>query len=358
MRTRVAALALGMLAAVGAALPVYAQVPTPTPWPTPSGPIALSNTMVYRGVGVPAGSCVYDGTDAGCDWLIVTQYDIPYLNPPVATPTPTGGPLPQSGVSNAFVLRLTDGTGTTIALNTLIGCCHQRGANTGVASIYLTAAQTASLTWGDTDLQLRLDATQPSFPAPPTSAVATPLAYDDATDKGTAQSHLAMLIIAIAQSLTESWGIELIGSSSLQGLNVTGETYFTQAIPGLRAMAPDAFATQTAQPVATVFPTPTGTPFGYSINNTFGPSDGYGHFLDNIGALFSWPRALTATVVTLLLFCVLVGFCIAKLRDSRIGLLIGFPVWMYGAYLGVPLQVHFLLMFACFGLLMHVLFWR
>ncbi len=197
------------------------------------------------------------------DLLIVVRYQIDY-----------GGSAPDDHVGITFLVRLETGT-TTIATNVPYpyfdsdGDGNTDGYGDGIASIYMTAAQTlaAGLTdsagawtvWPPTTFTVYLEGNPSSFTTIPDDATAMVAGDFVATEvAATNETALGNDVLTWANQIQSAWGLNLLVQGQ-QLLNSTdGGAYFTLSIAALRQMAPLIFAIRTESPTIPTAATTTG----------------------------------------------------------------------------------------------------
>jgi hypothetical protein len=199
-------------------LPAYA---TSLPDSTPT----VEKFNVYRNVRQPG------------DMLLLIYGNIPYATPPIEPS------------SSTFVWRLfkTDnvteiGAATPYAYN-------DNGYGYNITSMYFNSANVTSLgiTWG-TAYPVRLSGNPTYFSASPIyNYVLSASDYSSLTVAASVQTELATRIFALATDLNIKWGLTaayslLTETETGTVLSVYGEAFFRNAIYGLQALCPSAFA--------------------------------------------------------------------------------------------------------------------
>lgn len=271
------------------------------------------------------------------DFLVVVEYNIPYASPPTTS------------AGDTYILRMMSVDGLTQLGSNIPYPYNDFGYNYGVTSIYFTAAQVTSLglTW-EAAYILRLEGNPLQFAAAPPLAIYALAAgdYDPSTTADGSRAALATKVIAIAEVLQAQWAITLLTSGpSAPVLNSTGAQYFGLAIRSLVNMAPQAFSSLIVQPIATIFPTPTGTPFAIGIGQTFTDNDAIGKGRSALSVFFFGDTDSQNTVATML---TIIGYIAAivvsymKFGTATPGILIGFLLMPVGVYLGMPFAMMFI----------------
>jgi hypothetical protein len=200
----------------------------------------------------------YTGILEAGDLLIVAEYDINY-----------GTAIPTDFDANAaFIFSLETSTGSVEAVNAPYAY-NESGYNKGVVSLYISSASrdAAGFTWpfSDDGMVVRLKGNPTVFTTIPAASplTLTGTHFQSTDDATTNKNALTTRVVQAAGTLEQAWALLLLNSSNL--LNDTGADYFTRAIPGLRSMAPAAFAISTESPN---FGTPVPTPGGYASTVT------------------------------------------------------------------------------------------
>jgi len=210
---------ISMLVAILAALlissPVYADTPDPDDTP------ALVQVDVYRNL-LETGDRLY----------------LAYINIPYAT-------LPDTDVTDTFILRLIDTDGTTVLGSTVGYAFNDDGYGYNVWSMYFDAA--AALTW-EALYTLRLSGNPAVFDTPPVYNFSIGAGdYTSLVTSAENKAGLATRIIAIADDLDNKWALAVASSLLAETeagtvLSIYGESFFKGCIYGLQALAPAAFA--------------------------------------------------------------------------------------------------------------------
>jgi hypothetical protein len=206
-----AALLAGLL--VGS--PAYADTPNPDEVPT------FVQVDVYRNL-----------LETG-DRLYLAYINIPY------------GTLPDTDVTETFILRLIDTDGTTVLGSTTGYDFNDDGYGYNVWSLYFPAAD--ALTW-EALYTLRLSGNPVVFDTPPIYNFSiTAGDYTLMTTQAENQQALATRILALADDLDDRWDLAVTSSLLWEAeigtvLSMYGESFFRGAIYGVQALAPLAFA--------------------------------------------------------------------------------------------------------------------
>jgi hypothetical protein len=182
------------------------------------------------------------------DMLVAAEYNIAYST------------TPADSTSVNYIFRLKNGT-TTLATTTPYPYTDS-GYGKGVVSVYLTAAQVTAASlgaWPFSGLTLELSGNPTIFTTVPTTTLTLASGnYSTSSGQSTNQTQLNTKVLGAANLLEIAWGVDLLTDTGR--INATaGAIYFTNAIPDLRLMAPDAFSVSTETPTV---PTPVPTPGG------------------------------------------------------------------------------------------------
>jgi len=160
--------------------------------------------------------------------------------------------LPSETIAEAYLVAFLDTDGTTQLASVMPYPFVDNGYGRGIAWIYFSAAQatTYSLEVASSSLyRVRLvgNPTVPSgWVGDPPSVIAS---IDLWQTEGDPAVILALRVLYYAGVLGTAWGYDLLQTTAFGNrLSALGETYFTNAIPYLRIMAPGAFASGTVEP--------------------------------------------------------------------------------------------------------------
>lgn len=264
------------------------------------------------------------------DLLVLTEYDIQYATIPT-----------DFMADEAFFVQLLNGT-DVIAMNQPYPF-NQSGYNQGVASVYMSAAETfeKGLTnnngewanWGPTTFTSRIIGNPVVWATIPEDTQSlTSTAFSSDQEAKTNEVALANKVMDIARDLEGAWSVIMI-SSDPDVLSDTGAQYFPLAIPELFRMVA---GIQLISSLPATFPTPVPTPGVYASDsqdryaNTVWIQGGFDSLAEDTGMGSMALRAIFMIVI----FMVVVGF--AAYHMGTLGGLLGFV----GVFvIGVPLFV-------------------
>lgn len=161
--------------------------------------------------------------------------------------------LPSESATEAYLAVFLDTDGTTQLASVAPYAFVDNGYGRGLMWIYFTAAQAATynLIVANSSLyRIRLVG-NPTVPSGWTGDPPSVLTSIDLWQtEGSTSVIIALRVLYYAEVLGLAWGYDLLQTTSLGNrLATLGETYFTNVIPGLRAMAPGAFASGTVDPI-------------------------------------------------------------------------------------------------------------
>ena len=264
------------------------------------------------------------------DLLVLTEYDIQYATIPT-----------DFMADEAFFVQLLDGT-DVIAMNRPYPF-NQSGFNQGVASVYLSAAETLEkgltdsngdwASWGPTTFTSRIignPVVWSTIPADTQSLASTAFSADQLAN--TNEVELANKVMDIARDLEAAWAVIMI-SSDPDVLSDTGAQYFPLAIPELFRMVA---GIQLISSLSATFPTPVPLPGQFATNSQDRYADtpwiqgGFDSLAQDTGLGSIALRA----IFMLIIFTVVVGF--AAYHMGSLGGLLGFV----GVFvIGMPLFV-------------------
>ena len=175
------------------------------------------------------------------DMLLLLRYKIDYST------------IPSEPVNETFLVRLRSSDGTTqIGVNTP-QAYRDNGYGESITSLYLTPdeVEADSISWHDA-LVLRLEGNPTSFTDPDaaTFTLATESYSTGDNSRENNRRQLTARILAICKELQEEWGGSLLLDETAIGsrLTATGELFVGLTIPGIRAMAPEAYTVQSLDP--------------------------------------------------------------------------------------------------------------
>ena len=178
------------------------------------------------------------------DQLYLVEYFVDY--------DPDGDPAtddnPDENITEAYLGRLMDGIDE---LGTVAPYAYyDEGYEAGVFAIYFSASDPNLPTWNGAYVMNFMGNPALSWDdAIPSTSVDVFDLWSDSTSIADTQNELAARILYLADQLELAWGINMTDSTGTGSyLSDYGETYFTNAIFNIRAMAPEAFAGRTIRP--------------------------------------------------------------------------------------------------------------
>lgn len=243
---------------------------------------------------------VYRHLNQDDDWLAVVPYSIPYTVEP------------DDSIDKTFIFRLIDSDGVTELGSVLAFPYINGGYGDGVVSFYFGPDDAP--TW-DTEYTIRVDENPSAFETPLTwSFTVSSSAYSTYDTQEGNRALLQANIIAICRDLEISWSIELLGESEVSTvLNEYGEAYFRNSIIGLQAMCPSLFSVEIT-PV-----TPERRSWDYTFAEAFATKYAgtfWANAMTGFAGLFNVDSSPAASIVSLLLVVVIMGFSQRKLKAT------------------------------------------
>lgn len=270
----------------------------------------------------------YEGVVQPEDELCVVYYEIDYATPPTET------------VTQAFVGRFfKDGVETnSVAPFTYTGSVSTttppyKGYGQGIFSFYWNAAQAATA-FGGTTYSVKLQGNPTVFAGTPPEANSSSVSFIGTPANTLLQQDIAEKALLIQTNWSGNDITLLTTASNQTVLTLTGQTYFTNAIPGLSQMTPLLFTNQLQQVALTdveVDPS-VATTFENLYNGTAleDPWTAFGSFF----GLSSLVGRVALSLV--LMMAVAVGVTIAAKGRADFGVFIGFgPMPPLLIYLGL-----------------------
>lgn len=195
---------------------------------------------------------IYQNTLATNDQLSLIYFHICY-----GADCKTG--IPTDPASTNFIIREFDSTGAEVGRTVPVTLTANalNGYNYGVASIYF--APGAGPTWSSTvTFSIEGNPTVSWSSTTPYAAFNAPTWCSTCGTLLTAQAALTNQVIYLGGQLTTRWnvnGVSLTQNVATgQKLTSNGETYFGAAIPNLRLMAPNVFASSVTSPKLSLTP--------------------------------------------------------------------------------------------------------
>lgn len=254
------------------------------------------------------------------DMLVVVHYDIAYAD------------LPDDPAYENFIFRLMDGA---TPIGNALPYAHGTflGYNEGIVSFYYSADDAPA--WGG-DYTVLLQG--------------NPAIFDDAEDwsiyynmmssnwsihttQQTNQYALWLCVVDMALSIQANWGIDLLVSSQYGDvLNTDGEAYLLRAIPGIRSMTPDSFSVRETTPIFD--PESYDRAYDTSIR-TSSSGTAIGSLVNVIERNMSIPFMAAGTLITLIIYVVIILITYHRTKELDGGILVGLPVVLVSVRLGL-----------------------
>ena len=253
-----AALIIGLLLVGLYPLPALAADP-----PAPAN-LQIESAKAFRNV-------VEDG-----DFVFVFHHNIHYAEED----------QPDDPANKLFTFRLLDTNGVDHLASIVPYVYYNSGYDQGCAAFYFTAdeVEEKEMAWESTYI-VRISGNPEYFSSPPlTNRTLVTSDYSQVETQEENQTLLGNYILDIARALEVNWDTQLLYPATLGTvLYSTGETYFRGAIPGIQAMAPQIFATQSTSPEYpdTEWEEAQGKAYGVRFDSTW-----VGEVLEDFGELF------------------------------------------------------------------------
>jgi len=208
--------------------------------------VTVPTTLAIDSVGI------YRNTLAADDQLTLVYFHVCY-----GADCKTG--IPTEPASTTFIIREFDSTGAEVGrtVPVVLTANTLNGYNYGVASIYF--APGAGPTWASAvTFTIEGNPTVSWSSTTPYAAFNAPIWCDSCGTLLTTQTALTNAVIYYAGLLSTVWnvgGVALTQDVSAGvKLSAQGETYFSGAIPNLRLMAPNVFASSVTSPKLSLTP--------------------------------------------------------------------------------------------------------
>lgn len=287
------------------------------------------------------------------DLLVVTEYDIQYAT------TPT-----DYRSDEAFFIQLLN-SGTTIAVNTLYPY-FESGYQEGVASVYLTAAETLNLgltnsdgewaSWGPATFSSRIVGNPIVWATVPSdSQNLTTSDFSSNQTKVTNEDELHTRVMEIARTLEGAWVIDLI-STDPEILSDEGSRYFPLAIPELFRMV------QGIQLISTLpaeYPTPVPIPgtFATASEDRYSDTTWIQGGFDSLSTDTGIPSIALRAIVMMILAMIVIGLGAYHLGSMGglmgfVGVLvIGIPIFVSQGFLPWAFAIFIAALVTLFGFL-------
>ena len=266
-------------------------------------------------VTLPAGAVFRDVLSSG-DQLWFVRYNINY------------GSTPTEDADQTWLMAIYDTDGTTLLYTRAVNYYQEN-----IISIYLTSAQ--ALTWQDT-YYIRIMGNPGLFPilTEGTNMITKVLTPGDYYEQTSFQGYL----LTQANILQTDWAITLLTSGDK--LNVTGATFFKEAIPGLNNMLPDFFQVNTA----TMTTDNTSYTNAYA-DNTSARKGGMNVAFMEIGSMFGVSEGWTMLWGVGILDVILMGIIYGTTKRPEIAFVSGFFLTAIMGWVGlIQLQIVIILL--------------
>lgn len=298
----------------------------------PSGVFAIVDPT---GISLDKASSYTSVIESG-DVLFVGKFTVTYDN---CNSTDVTG-CPTETVTQAFLGNLVDDDGACTA----IGTAHLRsvspitsvapglnGYTGGIFSVYYTAAEWIAESPGDCPEShaLEIEGNPGLFGTLPSASTQVEVPR--------AKAVLGSALLNRAEELTTVWAVAMTQSSGSK-LSPTGEDYFEAAIPNLRLMAPQIFASGITSPIVI------DQEFNKSYKTAL-ESFGVGFtFTDNVRAQIvnasaTWgiPETMVWFSIALLMMGAAIYYSLQATGDMRVGMMGGVLMMVIMPLIGVPM---------------------
>jgi len=155
---------------------------------------------------------------------------------------------PDENVTEAYLGRFMDGATELKAIAPY--AYYDEGYGQGIFAIYFSASDPLLPTWEESyTIKLEGNPTLSWVPSIPSTSVSTFDVWSSSPNIITTQGELTARVLYLADLLELAWGINMLDTTGTGSyLSQYGEAYFTNAIPGIQLMAPNAFAGGTLSP--------------------------------------------------------------------------------------------------------------
>lgn len=317
-------LAVGLV--IGLAMPVFA-IDDPEV-------LQINAVWVYR-------NCMEDN-----DQLYLIDYTLDY--DPDSDPETDDNP--DENITEAYLVRLMNGAvelGSTAPY-----AYYDEGYDRGLIALYFSAAEAPA--WEGAYTMILVGNPTLAWGAdPPETSVGDFDLWQD-WPISTTQEILASRVLWLADQLELAWAVDMIETTA-SGSRLTeyGESYFVNAVPDLRTMAPSAFVGQIIQPEVEKreFTEDYSDDLAASVVGT--PLD-----LTPLADAFDLSREVVTTVVYYAAVVVFLALLVSKIKNYKPAILMTIPCIIGGAFLGVPLVITVLAGFFSLILIAYILFYQ
>lgn len=278
------------------------------------------------------------------DQLYLVEYYIDY--------DPTN---PDENITEAFLSRLMDGI---VELGVVAPYAYyDEGYDKGIFAIYFSASDPNLPVWdGAYTMKLMGNPTLDWAADIPSTSVAAFDLWSSSTSITQTQEELTAHVLYLAEQLEWAWeDINMVDSTSRGTyLSIDGETYFTNAILNIQAMAPRAFVGGTTQPEWDYKEATTGYADDRADSVVDTPLD-----LTPVADWWDISRMWTSSLL-FILGSILILYCmLSPTGNYRPLVLLSTPLIIAGGYLGMlPLMATVLMGLAAFVLTIFTLFYH
>lgn len=257
------------------------------------------------------------------DFLIVFHYKLSWTDP---------NNQPDTPIDKNFIFRLTDTAETTIYGISVPYPYVYNGYGEGCASMYFSAEDAP--TWANSYI-LRFEENIGQDPSPKiVRHTVSGDSYSPFTTTADNQKWLRDYIIDIALELEAAWGVPAGLISLSNYLTAAGETYFGNAIPGLRMLCPNIYSIQYHNPDVSEedWTQSQANTYANQWANTTWLANSLNGLSDLFGGAVGWQviTAILCAVVSL----GLIVFSYIRLESAKPGLLMGSMPLIAGSMLG------------------------
>jgi len=261
---------------------------------------------------------------------------------------------PDENITEAYLGRLMDGVDELGAVAPY--AYYDKGYDKGIFAIYFSASDPDLPIWeGVYTMKLMGNPTLDWDAGIPSTSVPAFDLWSSSTGITDTQNELAVRILYIADQLELAWGIDMVDSTGAGSyLSSYGETYFTNAIPNIRVMAPRAFVGSITQPEWD-YKEPTTTYAEDRADSVIDTPLDMTDTADWWGISRMWTSSLFFMLGgILILYCML-----SPTSNYKPLVLLSTPLIIAGGYLGLlPLMATVLMGFAAFALTIFTLFYH
>ena len=245
------------------------------------------------------------------DYLFYCRYDVNYAS------------IPSEDASDTFEIALYDAAGVVLIASRPLNYYQHN-----IISLYFSASEAATegLVW-ETAYELVIRGNPAVFPVLTENINQKTLVLGAANYKE--QTEFSARMLTEAGILQTDWGITLLAGDFL---NSTGVTYFTYAIPGFSAMAPDImYSTVYVPTVPDMDYSDTTYPDSLHVNQGPKLKAAVVDLAGWLGVSEDW----MAIFLVSLAYLTTAGIGYSVTKDPGVAMMIGIPVIIAAAFLGV-----------------------